>query len=452
MAFVRDFGAKGDGKTDDTGAIQHALSKGDGQLTFGRGEYLITRPLLVPLAQLGRLAVDGAGGTARLLMAGAGPALHLIGTHRRTAEPGDFEPAVWDKERMPTVRDLEIVGRHRDADGIQIEGTMQATLHGLLIRRCRHGIHLLNRDRNVIVADCHVYDNHGVGLLLDRVNLHQINVHGNHISYCRQGGIQVVGSEVRNLQIVGNDIEYNYDLKAETSADVLFDCRNGTIREGTISGNTIQAKQSPGGANVRFVGAGRDNPGSVGMFAITGNLIGSQETLLHLQACRGVVVSGNALYNGFHHALRAEDAEHLVIGPNSIDHNPDYKGKSTDAVVLHGCRHVTVSGLLLQHTREPEGPADASIEIHDCEGVSVTGCQVVNARSRGLLIRNSSVVRVADCTVRGRQDDAGYRAAVAVDAESSQVLLVNNFVGRGSDGAVVLPRHAGTASGNLTLA
>src|SRR5262249_39428496 len=157
--------------------------------------------------------------------------------------------------------------------------------------------------------------------------------------------IKIVGSEIRNLQICSNDIEYNFDLKAETSADVLFDCRDGTVREGTLLGNTIQASQSPGGANVRFLGAGRDNPNAVGLFAITGNLIGSQHTAIDLVACRGVVVSGNSIYSGYHYALRAEDAEHLVIGANSIDHNPEYRGRSTDKVVLTRCRNVTVTGL-----------------------------------------------------------------------------------------------------------
>ena len=88
---------------------------------------------------------------------------------------------------------------------------MQPTLQGLLIRRCRHGIHLINRDRNLVIADCHIYDNSGVGVFFDRVNLHQTNIHGCHISYCKQGGIKIIGSETRNLQICGNDIEYNYD-------------------------------------------------------------------------------------------------------------------------------------------------------------------------------------------------------------------------------------------------
>src|SRR6187399_3213692 len=85
MANVRDFGARGDGKQDDTAAIQHAITKGDGEVVFPRGDYLVTRTLQIPLASHGRITVAGTGGTARILMNGAGPALHLAGTHNRSA-------------------------------------------------------------------------------------------------------------------------------------------------------------------------------------------------------------------------------------------------------------------------------------------------------------------------------------------------------------------------------
>ena len=451
MPTVREFGARGDGKTDDTTALTHAVQRGGGEVLFPPGDYLITRTLRVPLERYGRIHIAGAGGTARLRMNGPGPALHLIGTHRRTALPAHFAEGVWRRERMPTVRDLEIVGGHAEADGIRLEGTMQPTLTGLLIRRCRHGVHLTGHDRNVLLADCHIYDNAGVGVFFDRVNLHQTNIHGCHISYCKQGGIKVIGSEIRNLQICGNDIEYNFDAKAAASADVLFDCRKGTVREGALVGNTIQAQLSPGGANVRLVGAGCDNPGAVGMFTITGNLIGSQHTALDLVACRGVVVSGNALYCGYHYALRAEDCEHLVLGPNSIDHNADYRGSSTDQVALRRCRNVTLTGLVLQHTHAPSAPVEASVEVRDCENVSLTGCQVIGARGRAVAVHHSTAVRVADCTLRGRAADKGYRAAVTVDRASSRVMVVNNFLGRGSDGDLQMPKASGVAAGNVTL-
>ncbi len=94
MANVRDFGARGDGNNDDTAAILHAVNDGDGELVIPRGEYLVTRPLQIPLAKQGRLAISGAGGTAKILMRGAGPAFHLVGTHSRTAQPDHFQEQV----------------------------------------------------------------------------------------------------------------------------------------------------------------------------------------------------------------------------------------------------------------------------------------------------------------------------------------------------------------------
>lgn len=451
MTSVRDFGARGDGKTDDTEAIHHALQKSPGQLTFPRGDYVISKPLYVSLEGNGRTALSGEGGTARLLMRGPGPAIYLAGSHRRSALPAHFEEKVWQRERLPTLSGLEILGQHAQADGVRLEGTMQATLTGLLIRHCRHGIHLTSRDRNVLIADCHVYDNNGIGILLDKVNLHQINIHGNHISYNKQGGIVVRGSEVRNIQICSNDIEYNFDAKAEQSHDVFFDCREGTVREGTIVGNTIQASRSPGGANVRLFGAGKSDPSAVGLLAITGNLLGSQETVLHLVSCRGVVVSGNAIYSGYRYCLVAEDAEHLVLDGNSIDHNPEYKGKSTDQVVLRRCRNVNLTGMLLQHTREAEEEIEASVLFEECRNVNVVGCQILGARTRGISVRQGEVVRISDCTIRPRDADDGYRLALDVDAKSRQVLATNNFLGKGKDGALRLPDGSGIASGNLTV-
>ncbi len=450
MTSVRDFGARGDGKTDDTQSIAHAIQKGDGSLHFPRGDYLIARTLQIPLQMHGRLSIDGAVGTAKIIMSGAGPALNLIGTHRRTAEPSHFTDDYWRRERMPIIQGLEIVGQHAHADGIRVEGVMQPTFHQLLIRKCRHGIHLANRDRNVIISDCHIYDNSGIGVFLDAVNLHQINIHGNHISYCKQGGIKVVGSEVRNIQICSNDIEYNFDLKAETSADVFFDCREGTVREGTLAGNTVQARESPNGANVRLIGA-KDHPNAVGLFTISGNLLGSQAKVLDLHACRAVVITGNSIYSGYRHAIWAERAEHLVIGANSIDHNPEYKGNSTDQVIIRNCRNVSMTGILMQHIRPANDPVTCSMEIRGCQNVNIAGIQILGARGRGVSLENCQVVRVADSTIRGTPDDKTYREALTVDGRCTQVMVVNNFLGRGTDGNFMLPAARGTASGNVMV-
>ncbi|MBV9470638.1 MAG: hypothetical protein JOZ57_15475, partial [Abitibacteriaceae bacterium] len=66
---VRRFGAQGDGKTDDTRAVQTAidaaLKAGGGHIHFPAGQYRITRSLR--FASLERVDVTGVGGSSTLL-------------------------------------------------------------------------------------------------------------------------------------------------------------------------------------------------------------------------------------------------------------------------------------------------------------------------------------------------------------------------------------------------
>ena len=365
MSNVRDFGATGDGATDDTSAIEHAIEQGDGWLEFPRGDYVITRTLRLALADIGRTGIHGSGGTAKLVMRGAGPALAIVGTHQRSADPASFSPEVWSGQRLPTIDAIEIEGAHAQADGIYIEGAMQPTLTRLLIRECRHAIHLHRRVRNVIIGDCHIYHNRGIGVWFDQVDAHQAVIGNSHISYCRQGGIRISNSAVRNLQIVGNDIEYNnyrshanrsddtdaarshFD-PAEPTADIFVDVGEKSVREGTIAGNTIQATYSPAGANIRFVG-GADQDHHAGMWTISGNLIGSQRNNIHLSNVRGVTISGNFIYSAQYRNILVERSRNVVLSANNIGHNPDYGDRElATGIRFEDCRHCIVSAVLIE--------------------------------------------------------------------------------------------------------
>jgi hypothetical protein len=451
MANVKHFGATGDGKTDDTAAFEHALKMGDGLLEVPRGDYVLTRSLVVPLDKLGRFSMVGLGGQARLLMKSAGPALHLIGTHDRTADPSHFRDSVWQRERFPTLSDIEIVGDHPEADGVRIEGTMQSTLSHVLIRRCRYGVHLVKRARNVILDGCHIYHCRQIGIYFDHVNLHQTNIYGCHISYHPRAGIYIEGSEVRNLQICGNDIEYNYDDKLQGCADIFLDCREGTIREGTIVGNTVQARESPGGANIRLLGAGPQNPNAVGMLTISGNLLGSQETVLHLIACRGVSVTGNVIYSGYRYAIRAEDCVNLALSGNSLDYNPDYKGLSTDGVLFERCRQLVLQGNVQVHTLKGKEALAASWVFRKCREVVIGGCQLVSGYRQGILLEECQEVLVQGCRVAAGPDVKEYLCGIAADEKCRKLLISGNLVARGSAGAVVVPAQAGHVVSNLEL-
>ena len=459
MSDVRDFGAVGDGKTDDTDAIQHAIDEGIGRVEFPRGDFLITRTLLVDLEKTGRTGIDGSGGSAKLLMAAAGPAIFLKATHAKTADPGGFRPVEWQNERMPIVRDLEIEGRHAEADGIRIVGVMQPTLSGVLIREVHTAVHITSRARNLVIDGCHFYHNTGVGVHLDSVNLHQSIIADSHISYCRLGGIRIENSEIRNLQITGNDIEYNNnashevaDADDEPTAEIYIDVGSGSVREGTIASNTIQATASGNGANIRMVGSGGEDRGrsnhKAGMWTISGNLIGSQRTNVHLTSVRGVVISGNYIYSGHHRNLLVESSRNIVVGPNCFGHNPDYRKKElATGIRLVDSENCNLSGVLIedaeagQHTVDGVEPIrrEALVELVRCRRVNVSGVQILDGTPNGLLLEDCRDTVITGCTITDDRQPKRMERAIVWKGSGDGSLLAQSRIGRGTRGDMTLP-------------
>jgi hypothetical protein len=416
MTNVKEFGAAGDGRADDTEALRHAVDQGSGRLVLPRGTYRLTGPLEVDLDRFGPIALSGEGGTARLLMDGPGPAIRLVGTHDKSADPSGFAPPVWQRQRMPTVSDLEIVGNHDQADGIQLEGTMQPTIAGVLIRRCRYGVHLVKRNRNVLLADSHIYDGRGpaIGVYFDGVNLHQTIICGCHISYCKHAGIKIARSEIRNLQITGCDIEYNHDTSNPDSADVWIDAREGTVREGTIASNTIQAKGSPRGSNVRIEGPPRDDSSGTGLWTITGNVLQDQQTNLRLRHCRGVVVTGNSFASAYERSIVLEHCRHVVIGSNAFDHNPDYTRNCLDGIRILDSAGVNLQNLILEGCRAGGPDEGGAIEVVDSGEILILGCQVLDPEFRGVDARNCRNIKVSECTIVDRRARPTMREPIRI--------------------------------------
>ncbi|GAB4149283.1 MAG: right-handed parallel beta-helix repeat-containing protein [Planctomycetaceae bacterium] len=464
MSFVKDFGVAGDGKTDDTRALQHVLDHGDGILELPRGDYRITKTLTVDLAKKGRTGIHGSGGTAKLIMNGPGPAIFLKGTHSKTADPSGFRPEEWQQERMPTVANLEIEGRHPEANGIRIVGVMQPTLTGVLIRKVHTAVHITDRARNLIVSHCHFYHNTGVGLHLDAVNLHQAIVTGSHISYCRLGGIRVEKSEIRNFQITGNDIEYNNNRAHKVpnaddipTAEIYLDVREGSVREGTICSNTIQATYSPNGANIRMIGQGQDANHKVGMWTISGNLIGSQDVNVHLTSARGVTITGNYIYSGHQRNLLVENSRNIVVGSNCFGHNPDYRKNE----LCTGLRFVDsvdclLTGVLIQdcqagkHTvpNAVELKRDGLLELVRCERINISGSQVIDSAPYGILLKDCRDTIITGTTVLDSRAKKKMQAAIHWTGAGSGNMISQCRIGKGAKAAILAEKHVHQA-GNL---
>ena len=451
MADVKAFGAVGDGVADDSNAIQHAVDQGDGSLELPGGVYRLSRPIAIELRRSGPFSVTGSGGRARLLMAGPGPALRVIGTHDKSADPESFREGVWARERLPTVAGIEVVGDHDLANGIELQGTMQATLTGVAIRRCRYGVHLIKRNRNVLIADSHIYHGRGaaIGVYFDGVNLHQTNIVGCHISYCKHAGIKVAQSEIRNLQITGCDIEYNFDATNPDSADVWIDSRLGTVREGTISSCTIQAKNSPSGSNIRIEGPELDDSRGAGLWTIAGNILQNQAVALRLINCRGIAATGNSFAQSFDRSIVIDHCRNVLIAASTFDRNPDYTGQVVDGITVRRSAGISLTGLILDDSRAGNPEFGAAIEVFDTREVNITGCQLLDPLHRGIELKNVRHTRVADCTVVDRRETPTMMDAIRLIGESQDNIVSNNLVSRGRASDLTITPGTATVSGNV---
>lgn len=442
MSNVKAFGAEGDGKTDDTLAIQHAIADADGRLEFPRGNYLIKKTIEIKLDEVGRIAIAGDDGTATIIMAGEGPAFRIIGTHGGTGDPKSAKPNIWERQRMPTIRNIEITGKNPAADGVELIETMQATLEGVLIRQVRHGIRLHRRNRNVLISDSHIYHNTGVGIYLDDVNLHQINICGNHISYNRLGGIRIERSEIRNLQITGNDIEYNnhkvFGTEPEPTAEIYIDTRaeKASVNEVTVASNTIQATSSPGGANIRILEKkGQDRP--PGLWSISGNIIGSQENNVHLTGCHGITVTGNCIYSCDNRNVLLEDCSQVnLTGNNFRRHTP----RAHAGVRFVDSQDCILSACIIHDESEEGQKSGASLlELVRCKRISVQGVQLLDGAPWGIDAEDSREVNINGCTIAGDLVNQRGSGAVRFRGKGEKNLITASQV----KGEVELEESAG---------
>lgn len=417
---------------DSTAVLQNMIDEHGGNLLLEKDDVLrITEPLVFDLAKHKAVAVKAAGGVT-IVMDGPGPALRFVGSHEGTASPASFKPTTWN-ERMPMVSGIEILGNHAEADGIELVQTVGAIVSGVSVRWCRHAVHLVNRNRNVIVSDCHLYENSGVGIYLDDVNLHQINVGTSHISYNRQGGIVVRDGNVRNLQVSGCDIEGNMpaDETPTKTANILIDVsgspdtRAQSIAEIAITGCTIQhsanygtgdiKKVAPGGANIRLAGKKIYPIDSV---TISGNVLSDTTTNIDIDYALDVAINANNFFAPQPANLHVSNSQRVVVSGNTF--NPR-QFERPGTITFDDCADCIIANSTLHQFATDTG----ALILDRCSGFTLNGLNLRDCDS-GLVLNNTTDTTISSCrvtrTTNGSPD-------ISINDSNKNILLVGNAFG-----------------------
>lgn len=427
----------GDGKTDDTAALQHMFDT-VGSVKLPKGTYRITKTLKIDLTKTGYAALSG-DGTVRLVMSGPGPALHFLGTHEGSAAPESFKPEVWENQRTPMVEGIEIVGAHAEADGIEATGTMQITLSRVVVRECRHAVHLSTRNRNVLISACHFYHNTGIGVFYDNVNLHQSNIVGSHISYNGGGGVVSVGGNVRNLHIGTCDIEGNHAKDGPPSANVMLDSRGGSIGEVTITGCTLQhTHKSPDSANIRIIGSGTD-PSLLrragrehtreGNVTITANVFSDVQVNVEVQHSRGVTITGNTFWEGFQHDLVVADSSNIVVTGNNFDRNPRYLVNGNDnaeknGVVFLRCDDSVLSSNVISGVWKQR----AAVDVQSCNRLQIAHNSILDSDGAGLHLEEVSNSMIVGNIIRDDREEESRSKAPSLSVVGGKANVIEQNV------------------------
>ena len=429
---------------DSTAALQQQIDESGGNLRLGGDEVLrITAPLVFDLSKHKSVAVTATAGVT-IVMDGPGPALRFVGTHQGTASPKTFQPETWN-ERMPIVSGIEILGHHEEADGIELFQTVGAIVSEVSVRWCRHGIHLVTRNRNVLISDCHLYENSGVGIYLDNVNLHQINVSGSHISYNRQGGIVVRDGNVRNLQVSGCDIEGNMpdDATPTTAANILIDVsgspetKSMSVAEISITGCTIQHSANysedqksivaPGGANIRLAGKEIYPIDSV---TISGNVISDTTTNIDINYAHDVAINANNFFAPQPANLHVRNSERVVVSGNTF--NPRQFVRP-GTVTFEDCSDCIIANSTLRKFTTDAG----ALILNRCRGFTLNALILTDCGS-GLVLKDTADTTISSCRITRTAEEG---CDVSIDGNCKNIQLVGNaFDGATNiDAAAVAP-------------
>jgi polygalacturonase len=389
---VRTFGAKGDGVTDDTAAIQAARdAAGAKTVSFPAGTYLVTD---IRNTVAGQKWLLDAGATIKLADGSDTHTLWLTG------EGSSIEGGAIDGNKA---------NQTANGHGIVITGS-RCTVRGVRVENTRrYGIYALDADR-ITIAECDVIDSGETGITVEASagsDRYKSRVFDNHIdrsslgSGVVGGGIKINGNEAgintERVIIRGNQVDMpSSPVSGAANCIELWGgggraAISDNITNGGSMGVSVDSGHHTAVAGNTFVG-----PSSYGMevarcsyVTLTGNVVDGQGL-----ATRGVLISntspgrisvaGNIIDNlaaSSRGIFATNTPSYLSIVGNTIELDATGYG-----IELSGATHAAISG----NNIHGGGVAQKAIALTNCAGVAVSGNACHNFTENGVLIIASS--------------------------------------------------------------
>lgn len=314
---VKDFGATGDGTTDDTSAIQAALDSGAGSVIFPDGTYLISAAIKPSSNQ----QVVGTGGSITMVN-------------------NTFAAGVYiDTKSNVQISNLQIIGAsggNSFDQAILINGSTNVTVDNCLIQdigleavapnEWGHGIEITGASTNVKIVDNTIKNIKGYGNLRgDGITVRSSSntlIQGNTIDTTRRMQIAVIDNAI-DVKIISNHLLNGYLAGIDIEPNSV-----NTTGEITIQGNTIRNFGSKPGATTgsQYYGINLQS-NDFDNISIVGNIISAEnvqaDSCIHGQnGAKFATITGNVLWcNGYADGMilfAGNGFKNLVIANNII--------------------------------------------------------------------------------------------------------------------------------------
>lgn len=342
---VRILGAKGDGVTDDSSAVQSALNKGAASSTpvvFPAGRYRITRTLQARAP----LHVAGQGGAAESVLVfeqTSTPGMHVLQSTDHPAYPppliqihglgfnysGTAAALLLDESKIAAVlQDTFVTTCRFDLTGGSGSGVESLNQRGIILSHNHFlgsgsgtGIALVDSSNSKLISNLFfkleygVHGEKGTAATIPGLPAGQHKIFdagcvfiGNDLVFAKNGLrfdnwelVQAVGNiidecdyAIHMVDCFHSIIDSNYLATTGAGAALLMETQSGPFGENVIRGNIIRSyrESSAGTANVEILGASAQ--ATVDSVIIEGNVIGFYAQYgLHLRGATNVLVNSN---------------------------------------------------------------------------------------------------------------------------------------------------------------